>query len=451
MRNQLATLQVEEAALLQQLGRDHPKLKDLQGQIMRERELLTGKLGAAELLPDYLETYVAATRHEVAQGEAQLKSLDLLIAEELKAAKSLLRDELKEQSMRQDLARSEKLFAVFVSRIQEINFVKDYGAYNTQVIAPAEEGIQVAPRAVLILALCTFMGLCLGSGAAYAAECSDQSFRSSDEIRERLGLQVVGQVPFVSPDAMDLLVPDSLVDSYISAFHRPKSHVAEAYRSVRTALYFSTHGEMHRLIQVTSASPGDGKSTLACNLAVSIAQSGKRVLLIDADLRRPRIHGLLGIPNEASGLASLALGKPDMTDAVHTTEIGNLWCMPAGGTPDNPAELLTSRRFTDLLEELRQQYDFVIIDTPPMLVVTDPSIVAARVDGVLLTIRPSKNAQNEAVRATDALNAVGANVLGVVVNAVASSKSGGFRHGASGSKLYNSENHHYYESQTARS
>jgi capsular exopolysaccharide synthesis family protein len=219
----------------------------------------------------------------------------------------------------------------------------------------------------------------------------------------------------------------------LSAFYRPKSIEAEAYRGIRTALYFSMRGENHKVIQITSPDMGDGKSTLISNLAVSIAQTGKKVLLVDADFRRPRIHKVFGITAKV-GLASVINSETEIADAIRPTVIPNLSILPCGPHPDNPAELLTQPRFKELLDLLREQYDFVLIDTPPILAVTDPCVVVPHVNGVVLTIRIGKNVRMHATRAKEILSGLGANVLGVVVNEVnlnASSDYGyaGYRYG----------------------
>jgi capsular exopolysaccharide synthesis family protein len=172
---------------------------------------------------------------------------------------------------------------------------------------------------------------------------------------------------------------------------------------------------------------GDGKTTLVINLAASIAQSGKRILVIDGDLRRPRLHQALGTPSH-TGLASVMAGQSALGDAVRETAVPGLWVLPCGPPPPNPAELLTSPRFKDVLDVLRTQYDFVLIDTPPLLAVTDPCAVAPRVDGVLLTIRLSRQAAPQAVRAREILATLGARVLGVIVNGAGTGGPG--RYGA---------------------
>jgi succinoglycan biosynthesis transport protein ExoP len=171
------------------------------------------------------------------------------------------------------------------------------------------------------------------------------------------------------------------------------------------------------VIQITSPNPDDGKTMLSANAAISMAQSGKRVLLIDAEMRKPDLHRLFGAPGEV-GLASVIAKEIEIQDAVQETGVANLWLLPSGSVPPDPAELLSSSRFTELIAVVREQYDYVLIDTPPVLAVTDPCVVAARVDGVLLTLRISNDSRQHAQRATAILSSMGVNVMGVVVNGV---------------------------------
>jgi capsular exopolysaccharide synthesis family protein len=196
-------------------------------------------------------------------------------------------------------------------------------------------------------------------------------------------------------------------------------------------LYFSEGGQTHRVFQITSATPGDGKSTVAANLAVCIAQSGKRVLLMDADMRKPRQHEIFRISAQ-TGLASIiALGE-ELADTVQQTAVDKLWLLPAGPLPPDPSELLTSSRFPELISVLREQYDYVVVDTGPLLLVSDPSVVAARVDGVLMAVRLSKNSRRQTNQAKEILMSLDTKVVGVVVNGVGGARSRGYHYGTYG-------------------
>jgi capsular exopolysaccharide synthesis family protein len=266
------------------------------------------------------------------------------------------------------------------------------------------------------------LGLLAGVGGAYLLDVSDKSFRTPEEIRKRLGLPIVGHIPYLTRTNEPVRVNDTTgepvtLDTSLAALHRPASPDAEAYRSVRTALYFSTQGERHKVIQVTSPSMSDGKTTLVANLAVAIAQSGRKVILVDADLRRPRAHRLFGLKAPV-GLSQVMADTAELPDAIQPTVVPNLWVLPCGPRPSQPAELLTSPRLEEVLHVLRDQYDYVLVDTPPLLAVSDPCAVAPRVDGVLLTLRVSKNGRPAAERARDMLASLRVQVFGVVVNGV---------------------------------
>jgi capsular exopolysaccharide synthesis family protein len=186
---------------------------------------------------------------------------------------------------------------------------------------------------------------------------------------------------------------------------------------VRTAVYFAAKDSVCKVVQVTSPNPGDGKTTLVSNLAVSIAQSGKRVVLVDADFRRPRVAEVFGLSAE-SGLVSVLTDQAEVKDVIRSTPVAGLSILACGPIPPNPAELLNSPRFKELMALLREDYDFVLVDTPPLLAVTDPCIVTACVDGVVLTIRLSKHDRPDAERAKEILDNLSVPVLGIVVNGV---------------------------------
>ena len=442
---QLFPLLLEEQLLFDSHGPDHPKVVSLQRRIDLTRKFLTrtllensptkpedGKKARPPQHQDFLAIYVSSMQQEIKTSEEKERELNLLFEQERESAKSLAVYEIKDATYQADLGRTQQLFGGVVKRLEEINLMKNYGGYKTEVISPAGSGWQVEPNRNRILTLGIVAGLLGGLALAFLAEISDRTFRNPDDVSEQLGLPIVGHIPVIQSDVKP---KDSVskLSATLVTFFQPKSRLTEAYRAIRTALYFSTRGEKHKVIQITSPNPGDGKTTLSTNLATCIAQSGKTVLLIDADFRRPRIHKMLGLANEI-GMSSVLKGEADLLDAIQSTEIENLWSLPCGPRPENPSELLTSHRFDELLAVLREKYDFVLIDTPPMLAVTDPGTVAPRVDGVLLTIRISKRTRSEAMRATSLLKSLGANMLGVVVNGVGGQQ--GYGYGQYGSSRY---------------
>ncbi|MBV7505579.1 CpsD/CapB family tyrosine-protein kinase [Bacillus sp. sid0103] len=195
----------------------------------------------------------------------------------------------------------------------------------------------------------------------------------------------------------------------------PRSSISEQYRTVRTNIQFSSVGEDVKTILVTSASPGEGKSMTAANLAVVYAQQGKSVLLIDADLRKPTVHYTFRVDN-SRGLSNILAGGATLVEAVITSEVENLNILTSGPIPPNPSELLASKRMNALIEEARHFYDIILFDTPPILVVTDAQILANICDGSVLVVRSKCTEFDPAQKAIEVLNAAEGKILGAILN-----------------------------------
>ncbi|MFC4100422.1 CpsD/CapB family tyrosine-protein kinase [Paenibacillus xanthanilyticus] len=205
----------------------------------------------------------------------------------------------------------------------------------------------------------------------------------------------------------------------------PKSPVTEAYRSIRTNIDFSSLDNNVQVIMSTSATPGEGKSTTISNLAVVYAQSDKKVVLIDADLRKPTMHHTFKLSNRF-GLSSLLTRQVDLASAVQETAVPNLSVITSGPIPPNPSEMVASGRMSALIEELRGQFDIILIDTPPMLAVTDAQIIATKCDGVVIVLDSGRVKKDMALKVQDQLNQVNAKILGVVLNNVKKKNGSGY-------------------------
>jgi len=430
--DQLLALLLQEEVMLEDHGPDHPHVESMRKRLRLTRDFyanppqLRGLASRQESstgnLPptDPVEFYTWSLKQELEGIKVAEQALTELFGREYNETKEMIKDEIQDEAFRSDIDRTQQLYNGIIKRLQEIDLVRDFGGYDAQVISPAGSGWKVEPKPTPIFAAAAFLGVLAGLGLAYLAEVSDKSFRTPEEIRRRLGLPIVGHIPWFQPNDKVIRETESnglAVDPILCTYYQPKSMGAETYRGVRTALYFSTQGEEHKVIQITSPNPADGKTTVVANLAVSIAQSGKRTILIDADFRRPRVHKLFGLTATA-GVTALIAGELQASEVIQPSGILGLSILPCGPQPPNPAELLTSPRFKEVLDSIREQYDFVLLDTPPLLAVTDPSVVAPRMDGVLLVVRASRNGRPDAERAKEILGALGANVLGVIVNGV---------------------------------
>ncbi|WP_141502225.1 CpsD/CapB family tyrosine-protein kinase [Paenibacillus luteus] len=197
----------------------------------------------------------------------------------------------------------------------------------------------------------------------------------------------------------------------------PRSPISESYRALRTNIEFSSIDDQLQVLMVSSAGPGEGKSTTITNLAVTFAQSEKRVVLVDADLRKPTAHHTFSISNRY-GLSSVISQQCSLEEAIQMSDIPNLDVITSGAIPPNPAEMMNSKRMTLIIEKLRQMYDIILIDTPPLLAVTDAQIVATKSDGVILVVDQGKVKREIASKAVKNLENVNARILGVVLNNV---------------------------------
>lgn len=284
------------------------------------------------------------------------------------------------------------------------------------VVEPAQPAYRVGPRTGYNVMLAAVVGLVLAVGAIFLLEYLDDTIKTPDDVNQTLGLATLGGIARI--EGVDY--PAKLI-----AAKHPRSPIAEAYRVLRTNLQFSTVDQPSRTLMVTSPNPVEGKSVTAANLATVMAQSGKRTILVDADLRRPVQHHIFETTN-AEGLTTLLLdGKIDPAAALKPTSVENLYVLPSGPIPPNPAELIGSKRMGELIKALAHQADVVIFDSPPVLAVSDAPTLATRVDGTLLVIDAGNTRRGLAHRAKEALTAVGAHVLGVALNRL-SARSGGY-------------------------
>jgi protein-tyrosine kinase len=203
--------------------------------------------------------------------------------------------------------------------------------------------------------------------------------------------------------------------SKLVAHWNPKSPIAEAYRTIRTNIQFASIDKEIKTILVTSTAPSEGKSTTAANLAIVMAQAGKKTLYIDADMRKPTGHKTFRVPNR-QGLTSCLVGQSNVHGVIQSTEIENLHVITAGPIPPNPAELLASNRMKEFIRELKKEFDQIIIDSPPVLAVADATILATQVDGCILVVNAGKTNREMAIKAKQQLENVKAPMLGVVLN-----------------------------------
>jgi capsular exopolysaccharide synthesis family protein len=419
----LLSLMLREREMLVDYGSDHPEIQKIRDQIETGREFLDKK-SPPELQrkPDVspgelFSAYVTLLENDLAQLERREKRLLELSTQETAAGKKLVSAEIRDEILRANIVRKRAMYDAVVDRMKKISLIKDYSGYLTPVISPVEAAKKaVSPLLSLVLAIGGFLGIFAGAALGYVIDLSDRTFRTPEEVCRLLELPILGDVPTIR-GAKRAGARNGLraIDFKAAAYHRPQSPEAEMIRGLRTAFSSASRSHGQKVIQVTSPMSGDGKTLLVANLAVSLAHAGKKVLIVDADLRKPMIAKFFSI-DSGVGLSSVISGDVDLPDAVQDVGIENLFVLPSGACPPNPSEFLLSREFEQLLAVVRNQYDYVLIDSPPVLAAADSSEIASRVDGVLLTVRIRRNGSIAAGQARRRLDAVAARLLGVVVN-----------------------------------
>ena len=357
----------------------------------------------------------------------QVASLDAMLAGFSAELGRIPANQLQLARLRREAKVAEDIYTELQTRLKEAEIVAAVEDPSVRVIDPAVFPQKpIHPNVPLSLTLAVMLGLIMGAGAAFFRETLDTTIHTRDELQALSGMvPVLGMIPkirsvsegtrlqrFPLPSRPLEQQPATLV-----AHRDPGSAVSEAYRTFRTNVAFSRPDQPPRTLVITSALPGDGKSTSAANLAVTLAQQGRSVVLIDADMRRGALHRLFGVTGEP-GLSNVLLGHAALADALREVDVDGvrLRVIPTGAYPPTPAELLGTARMSSLLDDLAATHDAVIIDTPPLNAVTDAAIAGSKADGVVIVTRAGVTDRDAYLYALEQLSAVQARVLGTVLN-----------------------------------
>jgi len=428
----LIDLTSKERELSAMYGADYQPLQRLRAQIAYLKTILPANKQPPEVgdKEDPIDRHVRQLEEEKETNATLIKAYEALLAKGQERMRAEFTNEMEEERLQREWQRTKELWELSSKRLQEIDLAKNMVSISTLVLAQPTNAHKVAPILSSSLSLSAFLGVLIGLGLVYLAEMTDRSFKGPDDVVSRLGAPVIAHMPAIDykklVSASDI-EPGTGLSPVLCVHYRPKSRDAEAIRGIRTAIFFGNQSNTTRLIQFTSAQAGDGKSTLACNVAISIAQSGKRVILVEADLRRPSFSNVFG-KNPDIGFSQVLEGSDRWQDNLLTfPEIPNLAVLPSGQRPQHPAELLTGPLLAETLDQMKEAYDYVIVDTPPLLPVTDPCSVAARADGVILVVQMGRNTRPNAERACSLLETLGVRLLGNVMNRM--TKDGGYGYG----------------------
>jgi succinoglycan biosynthesis transport protein ExoP len=396
-QSQLAALKAEQISLAQIYGPDAPKMIEVGVKIDAAARLLVAE--RRKVIDSAKNDYDAAVAQERNFGS----DLDRANA----ANVDLDRKSGDYRILQRDLDSQRQIFQSLLDRQKQLSVVANSRANNVRLVDRAEpkrSPISPNPRRDWLTAI--LAGITLAFGLAFGFEYLDDTIKTPEDVTKRLKLPLLGLVPALRGDRVPILTETVPHD------------FGEAFRSLRTSLVFTSGGESTRVVAVTSTQPLEGKTTTACNLALALALGGARVLLIDADMRRPGLHKTMGLRNGV-GLSHLLVGQSRVREVIQRTADPNLFVITAGRTPPNPSELLASERMNHFIANLAHgPFDWVLLDTPPVLAVTDAVIIAQKVAGVVFVVGSEMTRRMHAERALETLQNGRARGIGVVLNRV---------------------------------
>ncbi len=412
MRSQyVQALRDHDSLLKSGFGKNHPDVQAADARLATTREAL---LAEVKNIQGALESDLSAIQR-------QESGVAGLFERAKSSALELNRLEIEYNRLKRSKEYTEKLYALLLERSKESDLTRRLRVNNVSIVdEPVVPRSPIKPNVPLNVAGGLAVGLLLGAGSAFGRSLLDRTVKTPDDVEHVLGATFLGLIPEIEESStkgprrrrIDPTKPELIVHN------SPMSGIAEASRSIRTNLLFMAPDKPYRTLLVTSSGPSEGKTTVATCIATAMAQAGKRVLLIDCDLRRPRMHKVFRPRGSDVGPGLTGALLEDAQDPVLSTEVPNLSFIPAGAIPPNPSELLQSERFKAFLAKMLTRFDQIILDSPPVVAVTDAVILSTVVDGTVMVVRAYKTGKDLAKHGIRLLRDVGANVAGIVLNSV---------------------------------
>lgn len=423
LKQQYAEVERRHSQMAERFKPDWPPLQQLQEELDKARQRLDLESQAI------VEKVKGVARADLERARAEVASLQQHVDSQKVEVQRVNRDSIEFASLKNEIETKRKVLADLVARQSQTETsdrLKDTQASNIRVVDKAEVPKRpVRPKKLLNLALGIFLGLGVGIGAAVLLDHLDSTIKTEQDIERFSGLPILGNIPFFLPlravreeeKAPETGAPTAGTD--LASHVDPRSPFAEACKNLRTSLLLASPEHPPKLILVTSCQPGDGKSTVALNLGIVLTQLGRRVMIVDADLRKPRLHRALDLENRA-GLASVLTGNAALEEVVIETLVPGLDAVTSGPIPPNPSELLDSPSLIALVERLRvdSRYDHLIFDSPPAVQVTDSVILAARMDASIIVVRSGVTERESLAAGAQRLRQARGRVVAAVLNAV---------------------------------
>jgi len=393
--------------LSKKYGKRHPQMLAIESEL---EDLQKRKVQEVKRVINSLRNQF---RLAVAKEESLKKALEKQKNESLEMNKKAVQYGV----LQRQAESARQMYEMLIKRFKETSLTEEMKTGNIRVVDRAETPIHpVKPRKKLNLLLALVVGLTLGIGLAFFLEYLDNTIKLPDEVRDYLKIPYLGPIPAYAKDGSRDGFSGDLV-----ALHAPKSTASESFRGIRTGVLFSSADKSPQVILVSSSGPGEGKTVCASNLAVTMAQAGTRVVLLDCDMRRPRQHKLFNISREV-GVSNVLVGSNTLAEALVADVIPNLDVIPCGPIPPNPSEIIGSNKMKDLIAALRKDYARIIIDSPPVTAVTDSVVLAQAADGVIVVIRAGDTPRQIVLGGIFHLKALNAPILGAILNGVRTGK-----------------------------
>jgi len=366
-----------------------------------------------------VQRIVNALQNEYRVALAREQSLKEALGQQKGETLSLNEKAIDYNVLKREAETSREMFDLLIKRFKETSLTEDIRTGNIRVIDPAQiPKSPVKPKKTQNILLAMVVGLSLGVGLAFFLEYIDSTIKLPEDISQHLKIPYLGPVPALAtetnPDGT--LIERKPQEDLITIF-APKSTASEAYRGIRTSLLLSSADMAPQVILVCSSAPREGKTITTSNIAIAMAQAGSKVLVMDCDLRRPKLHKLFSLDRD-KGMSNILVGSCTLDDAIVHTQVPNVDLIPSGPIPPNPSEILISHHMKELIEKARTRYERIIIDSPPITAVTDAAIVANMVDGVVIVIRANDTHREIIKNGIAHLRSINAHILGAVLNGV---------------------------------
>ncbi len=437
--SELNTLLQEKLSMSVEFTPAYPELQTLEERITEKQQAIIGALeqldtgitGGSSVWKRRQEIYREQMnlRTQLTGTEVRIASLERLLEDLVPQIPELANKNLEYERLVQETQSIREQFNKLRDREWKVRSAISQGAAQVERFDPVHKAMMMplggSTRFWVNFLIGAIAGFILALCYALMYEYNDTSIRNIEDVSEYIGLEVIGTIPrmrFGKPRGRKrrratyvTTVEEERVDACIVTQHDPKSPISEAYRTLRTNYQFATLKQNPRTLMLTSAVPGEGKTTTAVNTAVTMADFGMRVLIVDTDLRRPNVHRVLRM-ERGLGLADVLKGEVDIDSVVRPTRIRNLWIVSSGRVPSNPSELIGSERMTEVMKRLGEEFDIVICDAPSVLVVTDPVLLATHVDTCIMVVSTNNARRETVIRANKLLQSAKINVVGVLLN-----------------------------------